>query len=204
MSRCRRTAGHRSHAVERRYQQGDATLQVLRAPTSRSEPGEIGGAGRRRPAPASRPCCTSPALLERPERRRGLHRRPATAGSWPTRHAPRSAATDRLRLPVPPPAAGVLGDRERHAAADDPRPRASARRKSVRELLAISASASGSPTGRRSCRAASSSGSPSRARSPMRRGRCWPTSRPAISIRTPPTTCSTRSRSWSERRASPR
>ena len=35
-------------------------------------------------------------------------------------------------------------------------------------------------------------GRASRARSPMRRASCWPTSRPAISIRTPPSTCSMR------------
>jgi lipoprotein-releasing system ATP-binding protein len=52
--------------------------------------------------------------------------------------------------------------------------------------------ATASRTGRRSCRAASSSGWRSRARSPMRRGRCWRMSRPEISIPIPPTTCSTR------------
>ena len=40
--------------------------------------------------------------------------------------------------------------------------------------------------------AASSSASPSRVRLPMRRARCWPTSRPAISIRIPPITSSRR------------
>ena len=38
------------------------------------------------------------------------------------------------------------------------------------------------------CPAASSSASPSPARSPTRRACCWPTSRPATSTRTPPTT----------------
>ena len=47
-------------------------------------------------------------------------------------------------------------------------------------------------TGRRNCPAASSSASRSRARSPTRRASCSPTSRPATSIRTPPSTCSTR------------
>ena len=56
----------------------------------------------------------------------------------------------------------------------------------------ISASATASRTGRPNCPAASSSASRSRARSPTRRGRCWRTSRPATSIRTPPITSSRR------------
>ena len=49
-----------------------------------------------------------------------------------------------------------------------------------------------SNTGRPNCQAASSSGWRSRARSPTRRGRCLRTSRPAISIRILPITCSRR------------
>ena len=49
------------------------------------------------------------------------------------------------------------------------------------ELLTIWAWATGSTTGRRNSPAASSSASPLRARSPMRRAFCWPTSRPEIS-----------------------
>ena len=56
--------------------------------------------------------------------------------------------------------------------------------------------AAGSITGRRSCRAASSSGSRSRVLSPMPRASCWPTSRPETSTCTPPSTFSTRCRSW--------
>ena len=59
-----------------------------------------------------------------------------------------------------------------------------------RKSWPISASAIASRTGRRNCPAASSSGSRSHARWPTRRGRCWRTSRPAISIRTPPITSS--------------
>jgi lipoprotein-releasing system ATP-binding protein len=62
--------------------------------------------------------------------------------------------------------------------------------KRATEILAYLGLASS--TGRRNCRAASSSGWRSRVRSPTRRGRCWRTSRPEISIRIPPTTCSTR------------
>jgi len=55
-----------------------------------------------------------------------------------------------------------------------------------------------------SCRAASSSVSRSRAPSPMRRASFSPTSRPATSIRTPPSTCSTRLPSSSMPRVLPR
>ena len=58
------------------------------------------------------------------------------------------------------------------------------------EILSISASASASPTVRLNSPAASSSESRSRVRWQMRRGRCSRTSRPAISIRTPPITSS--------------
>ena len=56
----------------------------------------------------------------------------------------------------------------------------------------ISGSAIASSIVRPSFPAASSSASRSRAPWPMRRGRCSRTSRPAISIRTPPTMCSRR------------
>ena len=64
--------------------------------------------------------------------------------------------------------------------------------KRATEILAISGSATGSNTGPRNCPAVNSSGSRSRARLPMRRVRCSPTSPPAISIRTRPTTSSRR------------
>ena len=61
------------------------------------------------------------------------------------------------------------------------------------ELLGYLGLQRGSITGRRNCPAASSSAWRSRARSPMRRAFCWPTSRPAISTCTPPIMCSPRS-----------
>ena len=89
------------------------------------------------PAPASPRCCISPAcwrspmrarcFVERPRRRQPLGRRPHRA----------PARRDRLRLPVPPPAAGVHGGGERRAAADGRAARRAARREArARELLA--------------------------------------------------------------------
>ncbi len=64
--------------------------------------------------------------------------------------------------------------------------------KRATEILAYLELAIASNTGRRNCPEASSSGWRLPAPSPTRRGCCWPTSRPEISIRTPPTMCSTR------------
>ncbi len=72
------------------------------------------------------------------------------------------------------------------------------------ELLSYLGLKDGSRTGRRNSPAASNSASPSRARSPMRRASSSPTSRPAISTSTPPTTCSARSISWCAPPGSPR
>ncbi len=91
-------------------------------------------------------------------------------------------------------AAGVLRAGERHDAAADPRPvRKPRRSKRAIETPDLSRPrASASRTARRSCPAASSSASPSRAPWPTRRAFCWPTSRPATSIRKTPSTCSRR------------
>ena len=125
------------HDVERRYQQGDATLDdPRRAPSSRSGPASRWRWSRRR-APASRRCCTSPACSSIPTRGEVYIDGVATSTLSRRRAHPHPAHRDRLRLPVPPPAAGVLGARERDAAADDPRPVAQARRaQRAAELLA--------------------------------------------------------------------
>ena len=125
-------------------------------------------------------------LLEQPDARRGLCRPGRDLAPVGRRAHPHPPHRDRLRLPVPSPADGVLRDRERDHAADDPRPVAR-RGQPARDRPArtISASRSASRIGRRSSPAASSSGSRSRARSPMRRASCWPTSRPETSIRAP-------------------
>ena len=74
----------------------------------------------------------------------------------------------------------------------------------ARELLAYLGLAERETHRPASYPAASNSASPSRARSPMARGCCWRTSRPAISIRRPPTMSLPRSPRWSRRAASPR
>ncbi len=122
------------------YRQGDATLHILNGAELALWPGQSvalvapSGAGKstllahRRAARASRP-------------RRGLYRRPRHR--HPARHRthPHPPQGDRLRLPVAPPAAGILGAGERAAAADDPRPVALARRRLARSnCWAISAS----------------------------------------------------------------
>ena len=120
----------------------------------------------------------------------GAARRRRGDGGRPLgRHARRSRADDAatpvpgLRLPVSPPAAGILGARERDAATDAER--SVARRRRVcgrRSCCRWSSSWIAATTGRVACRAASSSGWRSRGRSPMRRACCWPTNRPAISM----------------------
>ncbi len=151
--------------------------------------GGAGGALRRRQIDA--------AAHRRPARAagcgRGLYRPGGDLAPVGRRAHPHPPHRDRLRLPVPSPADGILRDRERDHAADDPRPVArrgqpprdrSAQLSRPQGAFHASAGAS-SP-------AASSSGSRSRARSPMRRASCWPTSRPETSIRARPTTCSRR------------
>ena len=128
-----------------------------------------------------------------PRRRRGLCRGRADLAIVRHRPHPDPALRHRLRLSVAPAAAGIHRARKRHAAADDPRPQTRPRPSSARpKSWPISASATASRTGRPNCPAANSSASRSRARSPMRRGRCWRTSRPETSIRTPPITSSMR------------
>ena len=102
-----------------------------------------------------------------------------------------AAHRDRLRLPVPSPAAGILGAGKPRPAADDRGPVARRGRDPRARAARLSwVSPSARPIARRNSPAANSSASPSRARSPTPRGCCWPTSRPAISTRRPPTTCS--------------
>ena len=83
-------------------------------------------------------------------------------GSWATRNARcMRREPDRLRLSVPPSAAGILGGGERHAAADDRRrPRASAAGARALELLEQVGLPRAPTTARRGFPAASSSASP--------------------------------------------
>ena len=101
--------------VERRYRAGRRRRsRSCAAPISRS-----GRASRwrwwRRRAPASRRCCMSRACSRSPTPARSSsarRRRPRMADARAHGAAPHR---DRLRLPVPSPAAGVLGARERRA-----------------------------------------------------------------------------------------
>ena len=93
----------------------------------------------------------------------------------------------RLRLPVPPPAAGVQRARERRDADADRaacrRPRRGPRAEAL--LRARRPGRAARPPARRCCRAASSSAWRWRARWSCSRRCCWPTSRPATSTSTP-------------------
>ena len=154
------------------------------APTSRSGPGQ--SVALVAPSGAGKSTLLHIAgLLEQPDA--GEVYVDGTPTSRPRRrrahaHAPHR---DRLRLPVPPSAAGIHRARERHAAADDPRPvaRREARQRAPRAARLSRPRRARSTIGRPNSPAASSSASRSRARSPTRRASCSPTSRPAISIR---------------------
>ena len=92
-----------------------------RTPSWRSGPANRSRWWRPR-APASRRCCTSPACSSIPTRGEVYidRWRPRAVGR---RAHPDPPHRDRLRLPVPSSAAGILRARERDPAADDPRAR---------------------------------------------------------------------------------
>ena len=182
--------------VERRYGRGETTVEVLNGASLALLPGQ--SVALIAPSGAGKSTLLHLAgLLERPSAGE------ITVGGAPTSTHERrpahlaEARPDRLRLPVPPAPAGVLGAGKPRAAADDRGAHAGGgRERGPASSSPISASPSARATGRRSSRAASSSASRSRAPSPTARESCSPTSRPAISTRRPPTTCSTRWRNW--------
>ena len=102
-------------------------LEVLRGAELAIWPGEmvalVAPVRHRQVDPAA---CRGPAREAR--RRRGLRRRRADRRHGRYRAHPPAPRGARLRLPVPPPAAGVLGARERGDAAAHPRARARPRR----------------------------------------------------------------------------
>ena len=108
--------------IRRTFVQGDRTLEVLRGVIL-----DLQGRARSWPwsasrAAASRPCCTSPACSSGRTAARSWSTasRPARLGDARAHGA--APAVPGLRLPVPSPAAGVLGAGERDAAADAERP----------------------------------------------------------------------------------
>ena len=194
MNDAARVAALTLDGVERRYGRGETTVEVLsrREPRARARPiGRARRALRRRQVDAS----ASGGPVGAAQRRGGDDRRRRDLDDERRQADGAEAHRDRLRLPVPSPAAGVLGAGKPCPAADDRRPFA----RPGRDPRARAARLSGSRPARDP-----SPGGIIRRRTAARRHRargrqwpagcCWPTSRPAISIRRPPTTCSRRSR----------
>ena len=125
---------HRSSfciSVERRYHQGDATLEILKGGELAVWPGQ--SVALVAPSGAGKSTLLHIAgLLEHPDGGEVYLDGAAHRGAVGRGAHPDPPHLDRLRLPGASSAAGVLRDRERDAAADDPRPVASARRESGR------------------------------------------------------------------------
>ena len=108
------------HAIERRYIQGAATLEILNGAELAVWPGQ--SVALVAPSGAGKSTLLHIAgLLEHPDGGEVYVDGTATSTLSGCRAHAHPPHRDRLRLPVPSPAAGVLGGRERHAAADDPR-----------------------------------------------------------------------------------
>ncbi len=188
MSRCCVLDG-----LEKSYNRGKPSeVQVLRGRNPDGATGRGGGAGR------AVGCGEIDAAAHRGAAGHG--RRGRSAPCRPRHERPRRPGTDRgaarrgrLHLPVPPPAAGVLGAGEhRPAAAGERCAQGTGRGARDGPADARRHRTARAGTVRQPCRAASSSASPSAGRWPMRRSCCWPTNRPATSTPTPPTRCSRR------------
>jgi lipoprotein-releasing system ATP-binding protein len=125
------------HDIKREYRQGEATLTVLNGAKLALWPGQ--SVALVAPSGSGKSTLLHIAgLLERPDERRGLRLRHAE----PSRHAPTSMPARQMRraeigfvYQFAPPAAGVLGARERHAAADDRRLKRSETVKRSTEIL---------------------------------------------------------------------
>ena len=123
------------HQVERRYHQGDAVLEILKGAELAVWPGQ--SVALVAPSGAGKSTLLHIAgLLEHADGGEVYLDGAPTAASVGRRAHPDAPQRDRLRLSGAPSAAGILGGRERDAAADDPRPGASAKRdKRASELL---------------------------------------------------------------------
>ncbi len=178
----------RPHLPERR--RGAARAARRRPVVARGRDRRAGRAVRRRQVDA---CCISPDCWSgRTAARVMVDGR--DAGHAVRRRAHRDPPRrDRLRLPVPPPAAGILGAGERRAAADDRRHgRGAAARERAAELLrAFGLAPRDSAICRANFRAASSSASPIARALANAPACCWPTSRPATSTSAHADACST-------------
>ena len=109
------------HQVERRYHQGDATLEILKGAELAVWPGQ--SVALVAPSGAGKSTLLHIAgLLEHPDGGEVYLDGAPTAGLSDAGAHAAAPQRDRLRLPGAPSAAGILRGRERHAAADDPRP----------------------------------------------------------------------------------
>ena len=184
------------HQVERRYHQGDATLEILKSAELAVWPGQ--SVALVAPSGAGKSTLLHIAgLLEHPDAGEVYLDGAATAGLsdagrtrlrrneigfvYQSHHLlPEFSAVENVMLPQM-----IRG-----------LPRKDAQVRAGELLSYLGLDERLDAPARPNCPAASSSASRSRARSPTRRAFCSPTSRPAISIRAPRITCSTRCRSW--------
>ena len=126
------------HGVRRSYRQGEATLDILKGAELALWPGQ--SVALVAPSGAGKSTLLHIAgLLEHPDGGEVFVDEIATSKLCRRRAHPHPPYRDRFRLPVPSPAAGILGDRERHPAANDSRAcRAARPRKRATELLDLS------------------------------------------------------------------
>ena len=131
------------HQVERRYHQGDATLEILKGAELAVWPGQ--SVALVAPSGAGKSTLLHIAgLLEQPDAGEVYLDGAADRGTVGRRPHAAAPQLHRLRLPGASPAAGILRGRERHAAADDPRAAAQGRAK---RAPASFCPISGSPNG---------------------------------------------------------
>ncbi len=189
--------------VGRAYKEGKRDLVVLDGADFELKPGEI--VALVAPSGAGKSTLLHLAgLLEKPDAGEVYVGGCATRGLADDEPHGAAAQRDRLRLPVPPSAAGVHRARKPDDAADDSRRLAKHGARAGAATARLHAHRRARDrTARPNFPAASSSASPSPAPSPMRRGSCSPTSRPAILTPTLHSMSSMRWKRWCAPAASP-